>query len=99
MAPLSGASRPAILRRSVDFPPPLGPMSARLRSSPKSTVTSSMTRLAPKDLLRASSERRMRSSFEAGASFEPLGPERDGERADEEAVRTQQQNPTRAVSQ
>src|SRR3954468_8999775 len=49
--PLSGVSRPAMMRSNVDFPPPLGPSSAVRSPSGISTLTSSSATNSPNFLL------------------------------------------------
>src|SRR6266508_2309993 len=49
--PVSGCSRPAITRRRVDLPPPLGRSSAVSEPEAVSRETSRRTGVRPKDLL------------------------------------------------
>ena len=58
MRPVSGVSSPAIMRRMVVLPQPLGP--SRVTASPRVTVSdsSSTARTAPKRLLSPSSRRK-----------------------------------------
>src|SRR5579862_4409868 len=73
--PSVGVSRPPTMRSNVDFPPPEGPMKARLRTSSKTAVTPSTARWPPKDLARP-----LKLSFKFVPLLQPLRPERDGER-------------------
>jgi hypothetical protein len=56
MRPLSGSSRPAMTRSSVDLPEPLGPSSAVSEPSGTSSDTSSRARKSPNCFVTASTE-------------------------------------------
>ena len=51
MVPESGVSSPAMMRSSVLFPPPEGPMKTMARASPKYAVIPSSTVFPSKDLV------------------------------------------------